>query len=499
MLGDDALVEGSMFDTEEVTTNNVSTENVPYIGYLKFNKEAVGRELKGYYVTTDGNKVEAVILNDNPNNMHNNDIELSLYKKAVGEQGYTKNNSNFDKSISKSGLRAFFVAKHLYVKAGSDWFILLDEAPISKVVRISSSTVYKTPTSVEKADLIGKPVRGYYIDKNGKRINTVIKYQNVETLKNMNSTFLLYNIAYNEKGFTEDESNNFKGILMKKDVKEFHLAGFTYYKANVSAVNNGGEWRVHSDDISYTTGKYIYKTGGVPKEESLLVMGFKKSMSQITSDNTELSTKIKNKEKGYKFSNVEKIINEYNEWYLKQYPGKFKYVLADTKEAAVEEQEITEETENNSNTNTGLNTNAEHEKFGRALLEAFKSDTPDKLLALSWTSNELGNTVKEKTQNEEMKDAFISRFKKKDPNNDAMQKETKTQFNNVKEEHKDLNWEKAKYVSFKFSKQGISRDVNFDWGSATLQFESQEAHYFIKVSEFIHLLNGWKGASYMFK
>ena len=44
-----------------------------------------------------------------------------------------------------------------------------------------------------------------------------------------------------------------------------------------------------------------------------------------------------------------------------------------------------------------------------------------------------------------------------------------------------------------------SKDVNFDWGSATLQFESQEAHYFIKVSEFMHLLSGWKGASYMFK
>ncbi len=501
VLGDDAIAEGQMFDSEEAVSESVTTgntnKNVPYKGYLKFNKETVGKEMKGYYVTTEGTKVEAVILNDNPNNMHNNDIELSLFKKAFGEQGYTKNSSNFNKSISKNSLRAFFVAKHLYIKTGSDWYILIDEAPIGKVVRISSSTVYKTPESVEKLDLIGKPVRGYYIDKNGKRINAVIKYQNVETLKNMNSTFLLYNIAYNEKGFTEDESNNFRSILMKKDVKEFHLADFTYYKVNVSALNPGGEWRVQSGDISYTTGKYIYKVGDSPKEESMLVMGFKNSMSKLTADYAELSSKIKNKEKGYKFTNVENIIKEYNEWYLKQYPGKFKYVLADTKTVALEEQELTEETGSNSNTNAGSSASPEQEKFGKALLEAFKSDTPDKLLTLSWTSTELINTFKEKTGDEKIKNKFISWTKRKDPNNDGMQKETKEQFRQLKQ--KELSWERAEYVDFKFSKEGISKDVNFNWGSAILQFESEEAHYELKIGEFIHLLNGWKGAGYMFK
>ncbi len=502
VLGDDAVAEGSMFNVEEEGTDNVTAENtnknVPYKGYLKFDKESVGKELKGYYVTKEGTKVEAVILNDNPNNMQNNDIQLSTYKKAVGEQGYIKNSSNFDKNISKNDLRAFYVAKHLYIKTGSMWSILLEEAPISKVALVSASTVYKTPESVEKKSLVGKPVRGYYIDKHGKRINAVIKYQDVATLKNMNSTFLLYNIAYNEKGFTKDESNNFKSILMKQDVKEFGLAGYTYYKANVSALNLAGEWRVQSDDISYTSGKYIYKIGQTPIEESMLIMGFKKTMSKLTADNVELSTKIKNKEKGYKFTNLEKIIKEYNEWYLKQYPGKFKYVLADLKEAAVEETEVTEETGNNTNTNTGSTASPEHEKFGRALLEAFKSDTPDKLLELSWSSQELSNTVKEKTQNEEMKNNLVSRFRKRDPNNDGMQKETKAQFKSMKEEHKDLNWEKAEYVGFEFKKQGISKSVNFEWGSAVLEFESQEQHYYVKVGEFIHLLNGWKGASYMF-
>ena len=94
-----------------------------------------------------------------------------------------------------------------------------------------------------------------------------------------------------------------------------------------------------------------------------------------------------------------------------------------------------------------------------------------------------------------MKNAFISRFKKKDPNKDAMQKETKAQFKSLKE--KKIYWKGAEYVDFKFSKQGISKDVNFDWGSAILNFESEEAHYELKVGEFIHLLDGWKGGGYM--
>ena len=44
-------------------------------------------------------------------------------------------------------------------------------------------------------------------------------------------------------------------------------------------------------------------------------------------------------------------------------------------------------------------------------------------MALSWTSTELVNTMKKKTTNADMKNTFISIFKKKNPNNDAMQKE----------------------------------------------------------------------------
>ncbi len=80
----------------------------------------------------------------------------------------------------------------------------------------------------------------------------------------------------------------------------------------------------------------------------------------------------------------------------------------------------------------------------------------------------------------------FNELKKKDPNKDAMQKEATAQFKSLRE--KKIYWKGAEYVDFKFSKQGISKDVNFDWGSAILNFESEEAHYELKIGEFTSLI-----------
>jgi len=67
-------------------------------------------------------------------------------------------------------------------------------------------------------------------------------------------------------------------------------------------------------------------------------------MSKLTADNKDLAAKIKNKEKGYKFMNIDKIISEYNDWYFKQYPGKFKSVFDGVTEGKEKmSDEVTEE------------------------------------------------------------------------------------------------------------------------------------------------------------
>ena len=472
---------------ENVITENVNTEtiilsnaNVPYHGNLNFYKDQIGQVLNGCYVTTDGSIINAAILYDIPGNLQNNSIELSLFKKAVGEQGFTKENSNFDKKLSKNGLRAFFIADHLYIKAGDSWYMLIEEAAISRLAQIGTTMLSNIPANVEKADLVGKPVRGYYIDNAGNKIDAVIKYQNAAQLQDMASTFLLYNVAYNESGFTADETNNFKTFLAKSEVKEFNLAGYTYYKV-LSATNKGGaEWKVKVDEVSYSTLKYIYKTGETPLEESSLTLGFKNTMSKLTKDNAVLSTKIANKEKGYNYLNLEKIIAEYNPWYEKQYPGKFKYVLADTKNVAA-----------GSSIETG--STVELETYGRALLEALKSDTPDKLFSLIATPQDLINTIKAKTQDENKKNKLIQEIQEKNPNNDRAEKEAAEDFKKIKEAK--LYWKSAEFFEFRFEKLDKSDDLNFEVGNAVLQFESEERHYMVKMI-IMHLISGWKGVEY---
>jgi len=471
---------------ENVLTGNIilSNANVPFHGKLNFNKDLIGQVLQGCYVTTDGSIINAAILYDVPGNLQNNSVELSIYKKAVGEQGFTKENSNFDKKLSKNDLRAFYVDYHLYIKAGDSWYMLIEEAPISRLTQIASTSLSNIPANVEKADLVGKPVRGYYIDNSGNKIDAVIKYQNVAQLQDMNSTFLLYNIAYNESGYTEDETNNFKTFLAKSQVKEINLAGNTYFKVAAAPGKTGFEWRVKVDEVSYSTLKYIYKTGEAPLEESSLTLGFKNKVSKLTADNAVLSTKIANKEKGYNFLNLEKIITEYNTWYEKQYPGKFKYVLADTKNVTVESK------------TKKPDASTELETFGRTLLDALKSDTPDKLYALSWANQELINSIKVTTpSDEEMQNILINRFQRKDPNNLGMQKAVEEQFKKIKAAK--LTWKAVQFVEFAFMKEDKLPRLNFDWGIAYLQFEVDERQYTLKIEGFMHLLTGWKGGTYM--
>jgi hypothetical protein len=49
------------------------------------------------------------------------------------------------------------------------------------------------------------------------------------------------------------------------------------------------------------------------------LLKFKKNMSEYLSDCPEIADKIANKEKGYEWANLEKIILEYNDWYSRNH------------------------------------------------------------------------------------------------------------------------------------------------------------------------------------
>ncbi len=52
-----------------------------------------------------------------------------------------------------------------------------------------------------------------------------------------------------------------------------------------------------------------------------MMMHFKKNMSKLVAEDKALAQKIKNKEKGYQYIDIDHIITEYNRWYLAHHPG----------------------------------------------------------------------------------------------------------------------------------------------------------------------------------
>jgi len=59
---------------------------------------------------------------------------------------------------------------------------------------------------------------------------------------------------------------------------------------------------------------------------SELMLGYKKKMASMVADYPELAAKVTAGEKGYGFTSMGNVIDEYNVWYEKNNPGKMKYL-----------------------------------------------------------------------------------------------------------------------------------------------------------------------------
>lgn len=196
-------------------------------------------------------------------------------------------------------------------------------------------------STLTNKDLFDKPMKGFYIDKDGKKVVAVIKYQAPEMMNNANSALLIYKTAYNEPGFKEDETNNFIAAKFKMEVLAFGVNGHIYVPIE------GEKWGILKKEGAIRECVYIFKTqtgsGKTGYQQSVwykkhdgkvlaginLVMGFKNVMSEFVSDNPEMAEKIKNKEEGYTILKTNFIIEEYNKWYDEKIPGKLKYIYVE--------------------------------------------------------------------------------------------------------------------------------------------------------------------------
>jgi hypothetical protein len=66
---------------------------------------------------------------------------------------------------------------------------------------------------------------------------------------------------------------------------------------------------------------YMQLPDGKVIDLSSLILGFKNKMSEYVKDDVELAKKIVDKEQGYGMLGINKIVREYNEWYMSKNAG----------------------------------------------------------------------------------------------------------------------------------------------------------------------------------
>ena len=110
------------------------------------------------------------------------------------------------------------------------------------------------------------------------------------------------------------KSSNFCLML-----KEGRIAKYIWYATNEGFVNmykGPNESQEDFDKRRYKMDEIYQKLDGDVFSYQGLITSFAKKMSEIISDYEELSEKVKNKEKGYKFVDFAAIIEEYNTYFV---------------------------------------------------------------------------------------------------------------------------------------------------------------------------------------
>jgi hypothetical protein len=172
-----------------------------------------------------------------------------------------------------------------------------------------------------KAEFVWKP--GYVILTNGDTVKGEIKYNTKKELS-LFSKVTLKNAENVQKNYKPD------------DVKEYcfdevHFVSRTMNKELVflKLVSGGQinlfEWQFevyHGDQTLIEKDFYIEKVGGEAKEpEKLKGNRFKKTVSELMADNSELVARVEAEDKKYEIKDMQSVIEEYNDWYASEHEG----------------------------------------------------------------------------------------------------------------------------------------------------------------------------------
>lgn len=171
--------------------------------------------------------------------------------------------------------------------------------------------------SAANAELVWKT--GYVIMNNGDTLKGEIKYNTKKEL----SLFSKVPFRQGEvvKTYKPDQIKEFSfeetRFLTRTMDKEL-----VFLKLVSEGAINLFEWQFemqHGEKMVVDSDYYIEKVGSSEKEpQKLKGNKFKKTVSELMTDNTELVARVEADDKKYEFGEMKSVIEEYNVWYAEQ-------------------------------------------------------------------------------------------------------------------------------------------------------------------------------------
>jgi len=199
----------------------------------------------------------------------------------------------------------------------NSFFILLGLFLLSSSIMSQS---YYTPGK------LGRWVNGYIIKSTNDTVKGKIAYQHYAT----NQSNISFSIDGTDEKTIICRPNDLLGFWMEEtfwmSTINTKLQAENNEKLFVLMVRQGPislyEYYKEDDEASdgWKTISLIKKMDENYSIAGNLLLGFKKKMSEYVSEYKDLAEKIANKEKGYRVLHINKIIDEYNAWYMKSNP-----------------------------------------------------------------------------------------------------------------------------------------------------------------------------------
>lgn len=170
-----------------------------------------------------------------------------------------------------------------------------------------------------KADLVWKS--GYVILNSGDTVKGDIKYNTKKELS-LFSKVTLKNADNVQKNYKPDDIREFcyeeTHFLTRTMDKEL-----VFLKLVSAGEINLFEWQYemyHGDETVVEKDFYVEKVGSDEKEpQKLKGNKFKKTVSDLMSDNTDIVSRVENDDKKYEIAEMQSVIEEYNTWYAEQH------------------------------------------------------------------------------------------------------------------------------------------------------------------------------------